>query len=69
MENSIGLKRVKANIVVLFQIVLETHERAREYDNVLVDLDSPINQDIQINRHYIYAMSETKVCQCVSRSR
>ena len=32
---------------------------------MLVDLDSPINQDIQINRHYIYAMSETKVCQCV----
>ena len=33
---------------------------------MLVDLDSPINQDIQINRHYIYAMSETKVCLCVS---
>ena len=40
---------------------METHERAREYDEVLVDLGSPINQDIHINRQYIYAMSKTKV--------
>ena len=49
------------SILFVFQVALETHERAREYDEVLVDLGSPINQDIEINRHYIYAMSKTKV--------
>lgn len=44
-----------------FQIVLETHERARQYDQVAMDLGSPINPDIVIYENYIYAMSNQKV--------
>ncbi|XP_052779998.1 plexin A3-like isoform X2 [Mya arenaria] len=47
----------------LKKIVLETHERAREYEQVAVDLGSPINRDIEIFDNYIYAMSKQKIAR------
>ncbi|XP_052280998.1 plexin-B-like isoform X2 [Dreissena polymorpha] len=45
------------------KIVLETHERAREYEQVAVDLGSPINQNIQIYENSIYVMSKQKIAR------
>ena len=50
-------------IVVWLQVALETHERAREYEKVAIDLGSPINRDIEIFDKYIYIMSKQKVRQ------
>lgn len=50
------------------KIVLETHERAREYDQVAVDLGSPINPDIVIYGNYIYAMSKQKIVKLMLSS-
>ncbi|KAL4225917.1 hypothetical protein ACF0H5_013905 [Mactra antiquata] len=50
------------------KIVLETHERAREYDEVAMDLGSPINPDIVIYENYVYAMSKQKIAKMMLSS-
>ncbi|XP_060592222.1 plexin-A1-like isoform X2 [Ruditapes philippinarum] len=50
------------------KIVLETHERAREYDQVAMDLGSPINPDIVIYGNHIFAMSKQKIAKLMLSS-
>ncbi|KAL3853455.1 hypothetical protein ACJMK2_016991 [Sinanodonta woodiana] len=47
----------------LKKIILQTHERAKEYEQVLIDPNSPINPDIHLDRsgQHLFLMSKRKV--------
>lgn len=54
------------NIIIKFilQVVVESQTSALEYGDIIVEEDSPVNQDLHFDSQlmHLYVMTEKKVC-------
>lgn len=54
------------NIIITFilQVVVESQTSALEYGDIIVEEDSPVNQDLHFDSQlmHLYVMTEKKVC-------